>query len=86
VSEGDGTYLVDGTMNIRDLNRMQKWELPTDGPKTINGLILELLETIPEQGTCLKIEGYPCEIVATDDNRIRSVRIRPRDLAETNSD
>ncbi len=86
VSEGDGTYLVDGTMNIRDLNRIQKWELPTDGPKTINGLILELLETIPKPGTCLKIEGYPCEIIATDDNRVRSVRVRPRDSTEPDSD
>jgi Mg2+/Co2+ transporter CorB len=85
VTEGNGTYLVDGTMNIRELNRTQSWELPTDGPKTINGLILELLETIPEQGICLKIEGYPCEIVATDDNRIRSVRIGPRDLPEIDS-
>ena len=86
VSEGNDTYLVDGTTNIRDLNRIQKWKFPTDGPKTINGLILELLETIPEPGTCLKIEGYPCEIIATDDNRIRSVRVRPRDLTEPDSD
>lgn len=80
VNEGNGSYLVDGTTNIRDLNRIQKWDMPTDGPKTINGLILELLETIPEPGTCLKIEGYPVEIVATDDKRIRTVRIGPRDM------
>lgn len=80
VSEGNGNYLVDGTMNIRELNRSHDWKLPTDGPKTINGLILELLETIPESGTCLKIEGYPIEIMATDENRIRSVRVRPRKL------
>ena len=78
VSEGNGTYLVDGTANIRDLNRAQSWELPTEGPKTINGLILELLETIPEPGTCLTVLDYPVEIVATDDNRIRTVRIKPR--------
>jgi len=86
VSEGNGTYLVDGTTNIRELNRSQNWELPTDGPKTINGLILELLETIPEPGICLKIEGYSCEIVASNENRIRSVRIRPRDVAQADSD
>lgn len=80
VNEGNDIYLVDGTANIRELNRLQKWHLPTDGPKTINGLILELLETIPEPETCLKIEGYPVEIVATDGNRIRSVRIGPRNL------
>jgi Mg2+/Co2+ transporter CorB len=80
VNEGNDIYLVEGTANIRELNRLQKWHLPTDGPKTINGLILELLETIPEPETCLKIEGYPVEIVATDGNRIRSVRIGPRNL------
>ena len=80
------TYLIDGTMNVRELNRTQNWELPTDGPKTINGLVLELLETIPEPGTCLKIKGYPCEIIAADDNRIRSVRIGPRDVLEADSD
>ena len=82
VSEGNGTFLVDGTANIRDLNRAQNWELPTEGPKTINGLILELLETIPEPGTCLKVLDYPVEIVAMDDNRIRTVRINPRDAKE----
>ena len=69
------TWMVNGTANIRELNRSLDWTLPTDGPKTINGLILEQLETIPEPATCLKIAGYPIEIVAIDDNRIRSVRI-----------
>jgi len=78
VNEGNGTYLVDGAANIRDINRSQKWELPIDGPKTLSGLIVELLETIPEPTTCLKISGYPIEIVEADDNRILSVRIGPR--------
>ena len=84
IKEGANTWLVDGTANIRDLNRSQDWELPTDGPKTINGLILELLETIPEPRTRLKINGYPIEIVTTDDNRIRTVRVGLRtDETET---
>ena len=78
VNEGNGTYLVDGTANIRDINRSQTWELPIDGPKTLSGLIVELLETIPKPTTCLKISGYPIEIVEADDHRIRSVRIGPR--------
>ena len=78
ISEGNGTFLVDGAANIRDINRLQEWELPIDGPKTISGLIVELLETIPEPTTCLKISGYPIEIVEADDNRVRSVRIGPR--------
>jgi len=75
ISEGADTFIVDATANIRELNRSQNWDLPTDGPKTFNGLIVELLETIPAPGTCLKINGYDIEIVATDDNRIRSVRV-----------
>lgn len=78
ISEGNDTFLVDGGANIRDINRSQEWELPIDGPKTISGLIVELLETIPQPTTCLKISGYPIEIVEADENRIRSVRIGPR--------
>ncbi len=78
VKEGVDTFLVDATVNIRELNRSQGWELPTDGPKTLNGLIVELLETIPEASTCLKINGYPIEIIESDDNRIRSVRVGQR--------
>ncbi len=86
VREGASTWLVDGSANIRELNRSQNWELPTEGPKTINGLILELLETIPEPSTCLKISGYPIEIVETDDNRIRTVRVGVRIDAEDKND
>jgi Mg2+/Co2+ transporter CorB len=75
VSEGADTFIVDATANIRELNRSQNWDLPTDGPKTFNGLIVELLETIPAPGTCLKINGYDVEVIETDDNRIRSVRV-----------
>ena len=78
VKEGAESFLVNGTANIRELNRAQGWELPTDGPKTLNGLIVEMLETIPEPSTCVKISGYPLEIVASDENRIRTVRIGRR--------
>ena len=78
VNEGPDSFLVDASANIREVNRSQDWQLPTDGPKTINGLIVEFLETIPEPGTSLNIDGYPIEIVESDDNRIRSVRIGER--------
>jgi len=78
VSEGADLYLVDATANIRELNRSQEWDLPTDGPKTLNGLIVELLETIPAPGTQLEVNGYPIEIVETDDNRVRTVRVGQR--------
>jgi len=78
ILDGAGTWLVNGAANIRELNRTQDWSLPTDGPKTLNGLILERLETIPEPATCLRIGGYPIEILVTDDNRVRTVRIGAR--------
>jgi len=86
VKDSVNTFLVDATANIRELNRSQNWELPTDGPKTLNGLIVEALETIPEATTCLKINGYPIEIVESDENRIRSVRIGQRLRVEPESD
>ncbi len=86
IREAPDFYLVSATANIRELNRSQGWELPTDGPKTLNGLIVEMLETIPEPTTCLKIEGYPIEIVASDENRIRTVRIGRRLEEDTAAD
>jgi magnesium and cobalt exporter, CNNM family len=74
----DGSYLVDGAANIRQLDRVMHWHLPTDGPKTLNGLVMEYLETIPEPGTSLRIGGYPIEIVQTKENAVKTVRVYPR--------
>jgi Mg2+/Co2+ transporter CorB len=76
VKESDNTWLVRGTANIREMNRVMNWNLPTDGPKTLNGLILEYLETIPESGTSLNIDGYPIDILEATGSRVRSARIR----------
>ena len=73
----DGTYLVDGSANVRELNRAMHWELPTEGPKTMNGLIIEHLGAIPEPGTSLMITGYPIEIMQTTGNAVRTARINP---------
>jgi len=78
VKESDNTYLVSGTANIRELNRLMNWKLPTDGAKTLNGLVLEFLETIPESGTGLKIGGYPIEIIETRENRVQLARLYVR--------
>jgi Mg2+/Co2+ transporter CorB len=78
VRESDETFLVRGTANIREMNRVMNWALPTDGPKTLNGLILEYLEMIPESGTGLKIDGYPIEILEANGNRVRTARIYTR--------
>ncbi len=73
----DGSYLVDGSITIRELNRAMKWHLPTEGPKTLNGLILEYLEAIPEAGISLRLEGYPMEIMQTGERVIKTVRVYP---------
>jgi len=75
--QDDGTWLVDGSANIRDLNKSLNWDLPTDGPKTLNGLLLEQLETIPEPGTSLKIAGHPIEILQSHENVVKTARIYP---------
>lgn len=75
--QDDGTYLVDGGANVRELNRTMRWELPTHGPKTVNGLVLEYLESIPEPGTSLLIAGYPVEIVQVSGNAVKTARIKP---------
>jgi Mg2+/Co2+ transporter CorB len=75
--QDDGTYLVDGGANVRELNRSMRWELPTDGPKTVNGLVLEYLESIPEPGTSLLIAGYPVEIVQVSGNAVKTARLKP---------
>jgi len=81
-----GSYIVDASANVRVLNRMMNWSLPTDGPKTLNGLILEKLGSIPRKDTRLMLNGYAIEILQISGNVVDSVRIRqpaeaPADLA-----
>lgn len=71
----DGSVIIDGTATIRDINRQLHWDLPADGPKTLNGLILEHLEDIPESGTSLRIGEYTFEITQAADNAVKSARI-----------
>ncbi len=73
----DGSYLVAGSANVRELVRVFHWDLPIDGPRTINGLIIEYLETIPQPGTSLLLAGYPVEILQLQDNAVKTVRILP---------
>jgi Mg2+/Co2+ transporter CorB len=75
--EADGSFVANASATIRALNRSMRWNLPTDGPKTLNGLIVEFLETIPEPGTTLKMSDYMLEVLQTGDNAIKTVRIRP---------
>ncbi len=73
----DGSFLIDATAHLRDINRQLKWTLPTDGPKTLNGLILEQLEYIPEAGTTLKKNNYLIEITQVSDSAVKMVKMRP---------
>jgi Mg2+/Co2+ transporter CorB len=76
-ADADGSFVASASATIRALNRSMRWNLPTDGPKTLNGLIVEFLETIPEPGTTLKLADYMLEVLQTGDNAIKTVRIRP---------
>lgn len=76
----DGSLLIDCGIAVRDLNRVLHWQLPTQGPKTLNGLILDYLETIPEPDTSLMLHGHPLEITQTADNGVKTVRYIPRAL------
>ncbi|ELP1876488.1 DUF21 domain-containing protein [Vibrio vulnificus] len=81
--QSDGSFLIEGSTNIRDINKGLKWKLPTDGPRTLNGLILEHLEHIPENHLSIKIEGHAMEIVQLEGNRIKSVKVFPKRKRKT---
>jgi len=76
--QSDGSYLVDANITVRELNRITQWSLPTEGPKTLNGLIIEFMETIPEPGTSIKLHGHPLEIIKRDENTVKLVKFLPR--------
>ena len=71
----DGTYIADGSSSLRDLNRLLNLNLPTDGPKTLNGLLIETLEDIPDNNVSVKIDDVVMEIIQVDDQIIKTVRI-----------
>lgn len=71
-----GVYIINASATNRALNRALGWDLPTDGPKTLNGLLLEQLETIPAAGTVLRVGNREFEVLQVADNTIRTVRVR----------
>ncbi len=74
--QDNDAYLVDCSVHLREINRQLRWELPTEGPKTLNGLILERLEYIPESGTTLKINNYLIEITQVSENSVKMARVK----------
>lgn len=76
-ADPDGAYQVSGSATVRSLNRSLGWRLPTDGPRTINGLLMEKLEQIPAPGGKVDIGGYRFEIIETRANTVKAARVRP---------
>lgn len=76
-----GTAMIDGSHSLREVNRVLGLALPLDGPKTLNGLIVEHLQDIPEVGVGLRIAGVAMEIVQTEDRRIKTVKLYRPDTA-----
>lgn len=76
--QGDGSFLIEGSANIRDINKSLKWKLPTDGPRTLNGLILEHLEEIPASNLSVKVAQHKMEILELEENRIKLVKVYPK--------
>lgn len=75
-AQEDGSFLIDGSATIRDINRTLSWELEASGAKTLNGLLMEILESIPDSLVGIRLDGYYAEIVQVKDNVIRTVRMR----------
>lgn len=73
----DGSYIVDGTTQVRNLNKSLNWALPSEGPKTLNGIVVEHFENFPPQGAVFTFNGHPMTILAVEDNKVQQVRIEP---------
>jgi len=84
VAQGDGSYLIDGAATIREINKATEWALPTDGPKTLNGLALEQLESIPDANVSFMVGNYRCETAEINGKMIKKICVIPlqKKLAE----
>ena len=80
--QADGTFLIEGGMMVRDINRRLKWDLPTEGPKTLSGLILEEIQTIPDTNVGLTLEGYRLETVLIKENVIKLAKLEKIEVQE----
>ncbi|MCS5712437.1 CNNM domain-containing protein [Candidatus Berkiella aquae] len=77
LAQEDGSYLVEGSITIREFNRIVDWKFPSSDAKTMNGIVIEHLQTIPEEGTCCLIGNIPVEVVHVQDNRIKTIKVFP---------
>ena len=85
-ANGDGSFTLEGGATVRDINKITGWQLPTDGPKTLNGLVLETLEQIPEGNVCFRLQNYRFETQSLSDKRVGEVRAWHRDPAAVSED
>jgi Mg2+/Co2+ transporter CorB len=83
IAQDDGSYLIDGSTTIRSINKTLKWSLPINGPKTLNGLIIEELEFIPDLPLSLEIKGYKLEVRQVKENIIKTVRAFKKNNGKT---
>ena len=74
--EGPGVFIINASATVRAVNRSLGWQLPTDGPKTLNGLLVEQLETLPEAGAEVTVGEHQFEVLQVGENTIRTVRAR----------
>lgn len=73
--QDDGSYFIEGQAYVREINKSLNWELPTNGPKTLSGLIIEMLESLPDANVCLDIDHYRLETLQISENLIKMVRV-----------
>lgn len=78
IPQDDSTFIIDGTTAVRTINKTLGWKLPIDGPKTLNGLITETLENIPDTNVCLKVGGHRVEVLQIKDNVVKAAIVHPR--------
>ena len=78
----DGSFIVDGTAQVRNLGKTLNWQLPSEGPKTLNGIVLEHFENFPPEGAEFTFNGHLMTVLAVEGNRVRQVRIEPAVLDE----
>jgi len=82
----DGSFIVEGTAQVRNLNRSLNWSLPSEGPKTLNGIVVEHFESFPPQGAVFNFNGHPITVLAVEDNMVQQVRIEPAVFDTTEDD
>ena len=84
--QADGSFIVDGTAQVRNLGKALNWTLPSDGPNTLNGIVLEHFESFPQEGAAFTFNGHPMTVLAVEEGkRVRQVRIEPS-LADEHDD